>query len=93
MEEISTLLDEFIAFVKNKVDEALRKEEIKKLELNQNYFKWKIDKFEYSMDSGLSYGATGQYFAKTQIIYSHNLDTKLTATSEFKAFVDKLKEI
>lgn len=93
MKEISTLLDEFIAFVKNKVDEALRREEIKKVELNQNYFKWKIDKFEYSMDSGLSYGATGQYFTKTQIIYSHTFDTKLTATSEFKALVDKLKEI
>lgn len=92
MEDVNALLNEFIDFIKSKVDEALRGE-IKKVELIQNYFKWKIDKFEYSMDSGLASGAKGQYLTKKHIIYSHSLDTTLSNTSEFKAFVDRLKEI
>lgn len=93
MDEINTLLAEFVDFVKSKVDESLKKGEIKKVEINQDYFKWKIDKFEYSMDSGLASGATGQYLTKTQTICSHNLDTALSNSSEFKSFVDRLKEI
>lgn len=93
MGEINNLLNEFIDFVKSKVDKALKIGEIKKVELKQNYFKWKIDKFEYSMESGLASGAIGQSITKKQIIYSHNLDTTLSSSSEFKAFVNRLKDI
>ncbi len=93
MEDVALLLTEFVDFVKSKVDESLKKGEIKKVEINQDYFKWKIDRFEYSMDSGLASGATGQYITKTQTIYTHNLDTSLSNASEFKSLVDRLKEI
>ena len=93
MDEINALLAEFVDFVKSKVDESLKKGEIKKVEINQDYFKWKIDKFEYSMDTGLASGATGQYITKTQTIHSHSLDNTLSNSSDFKSFVDRLKKI
>lgn len=93
MDNINDLLNEFVSFAKGKIDEALNKNEIKKVELNQNYFKWKIDKFEYSMDSGLISGATGDYITKKQEFYSHNLDTILSESSEFKAFIERFKDI
>ena len=93
MEDINILLTEFVDFTKSKVDEALKRGEIKRVELNQGYFKWKIDKFEYSMDSGLSSGATSNYFTKKQVIYSQSLDTTLSSSPEFKAFLERLKDI
>lgn len=93
MDNINDLLNEFVGFVKEKIDEALNRNEIEKVELNQDYFKWKIDKFEYSMDSGFLSGATGDYITKKQTIYSHNLDTTLISSPEFKDFVDRFTNI
>ena len=93
MGDVNVQLTKFVGFVKSKIDKAFSMDEIKKLELNKEYFKWKINKFEYSMDSGLTSGATGQHITKKQIIYSHNLDIILNSSSEFKELANWLKDI
>lgn len=94
MDDVVLLLTEVINFVKSKVDKSLKKGEIKKVEISQNYFKWKINKFEYLMDSGPVFGGiTEQYFTKTRTIYTPNLETTISNSSDFKPFVDKLKNI
>ncbi len=93
MEKIESLLNEFVIFVKNKIDEAITKKEIKQVEVNQEYFKWKLNEHKYSMDTGPVYGAMGQTYTKKQIFYSHNLETQLKDSENFNIFVKNINEI
>lgn len=93
IQNINTLLKEFIEYVKGKVDESLKEGKIQKREISRQYYKWKVEKFEYSMNSNPIYNAHDEYITKNQIIYLHDLDITLSETPEFNEFVDRLNDI
>ena len=92
-EKETIILTELIEWIKNKIDESLKKGEIKKVDINQNYFRWKIEKFEYSLDSGVSSSSRGEYTTKIQSMYPYTFDLTSNNEKEFNFYVDELKNI
>jgi len=87
-------LKKFSEFVKKIIDESITRGEIQKLEVSQEYFRWRAESFEYSIDKGISVPrAHGESFTKKQLIFKHNIEESIKQSNEYKTVLAHLSRV
>ncbi len=89
--KIFEIIKEFSESIKQKLDIALEKGEVKKINFEQETFRWKLNDFEYSIEKGVSCsGATGKSSSISQLVFIHKIDEELKTYNEYKKFIREL---
>ena len=93
-DDIYPLIKEFSEFIKQKIDEALKNNEIKEQVIEQPGFKWKLDNFEYSLEKGIfPSGAIGEPISIKQSVFIHNIVDNVKESSQYKMIIEKLPKL
>jgi hypothetical protein len=88
------ILRQFSKFIKKIVDEEVTKGNIQKLGIRQQYFRWRVEGFEYSPDKGVSVAsARGEFFTKKEWIFEHNVVESIMQSNEYKTVLAELYKV
>jgi len=86
-------LKKFAQFVKERIDDGIKGGTVKKAVVNQEYFKWKVKDFKYTVKDGVSTGTSeGEHFIKSETMFNHNLEEEIKESEEYKSLVKQLEE-
>jgi len=92
-DEAFLVLKELAEFVKKRIEEGIKNREIQKEKIDQVYFGWKVESFEYSLERGLIVPrATGDYITKKQVVFRHNIEESIKQSDEYKKALKFLSE-
>lgn len=85
-------LKEFTEFVKELLDEGIRKGDIKKIEVNENYLRYKVTNFRYSIEEGVKTdGIRGSQVTEKRFIFKHDSEKIIKQSQQYKDLIVALK--